>query len=351
MASPQVEDGFIRIANEIVEALWKVNLCPYESRVLWFILRKTYGFQKKMDWIALSQFSKNLGIDRRHIHRTLKGLLAKHMLVTDRGDKNQVSYGFQKDYGKWKVSPKKVTVTCRDDRVSPGEVIGVSPREVPTKDIITKETITKDNTLVPHKKTEAHARAADGLSSLARLWNDTCPHLPRVREVSWARRRKERLRLEERPLSEWQEVFTKIEASSFCRGSGPTGWKATYDWIIENPDNAIKVLEGKYDDAVRPVEEKRPKPKSCGSCADGLRANVQRLQPERWYPTNYACGCEAGQQYESYEKWPCNGCLALDTSQKAMLEVGMSLPVCQAYRMKAYQVKCKTWKKRLAEGN
>jgi len=33
MASPQKENGFTPIANEIIEALCKVNLSPYESRI------------------------------------------------------------------------------------------------------------------------------------------------------------------------------------------------------------------------------------------------------------------------------------------------------------------------------
>ena len=81
MVSPQVENGFTRIANEIIEALWKVNLSPYETRVLWFLLRKTYGWKKKTDWITLSQFSKNIGLDRRLIHRTLKSLFSKKIIT------------------------------------------------------------------------------------------------------------------------------------------------------------------------------------------------------------------------------------------------------------------------------
>ena len=38
MASPQKEHGYTPIANEIVEALMKINLSACESRVLWFIL-------------------------------------------------------------------------------------------------------------------------------------------------------------------------------------------------------------------------------------------------------------------------------------------------------------------------
>ena len=44
MASPQLEDGFTRVANELLEALAKLKLCAYETKVLIFIIRKTYGW-------------------------------------------------------------------------------------------------------------------------------------------------------------------------------------------------------------------------------------------------------------------------------------------------------------------
>ena len=87
-ASPQAEDGFIRIASEIVDALCKVNLSAYESRVLWFILRKTYGWQKKTDWISLSQFSKGTGLDKRHVHRTLKRLQEREIVKDAKLNRN-----------------------------------------------------------------------------------------------------------------------------------------------------------------------------------------------------------------------------------------------------------------------
>ena len=144
MPSPQMEDGFTPIPNEILEALCKVNLSPYESRVLWFLLRKTYGWKKKSDRIALSQFSKGLGLDRRLVHRALKKLSTeKKMIVISRDDKNRPTYGFQKDYSKWRMSSRKMTVIGTDDGVSSTEMMGVSSVEMNTKETITKETIQK----------------------------------------------------------------------------------------------------------------------------------------------------------------------------------------------------------------
>ena len=48
MANPQLEDGYTKIANEILEALAGINLSPYEGRALFFLIRKTYGWKKKL---------------------------------------------------------------------------------------------------------------------------------------------------------------------------------------------------------------------------------------------------------------------------------------------------------------
>jgi phage replication O-like protein O len=100
MANPQLENGHIRIANEIVEeALCKTNLSAYESRILWFILRKTYGWNKKSDRISYTQFEET-GITRRHIARTLCQLKNRN-IITVSGNGQRLKYSFQKDYTKW----------------------------------------------------------------------------------------------------------------------------------------------------------------------------------------------------------------------------------------------------------
>lgn len=147
MSSPQLKNGYTPVANEIMEALWKVNLYPYESRIIWFILRKTYGWKKKTDWITLNQFSKEIGLDKRLIHRTLKKLADRNIIIIYRDDKNLIRYGFQKNYERWKASSKKMTkiksVINKDDETS--------SFEIPTKETNTKK-INNGEPLVPTKK-------------------------------------------------------------------------------------------------------------------------------------------------------------------------------------------------------
>ena len=138
--SPQLEDGFTKIAHEIMEALAKINLSPYESRVIWFLLRKTYGWKKKSDWIAGSQFRTGLGgLDRRHIWRAAKSLAKRDIIVISTDDTGNPIYSFQKDYSKWTASCKKMTpVISTDDKRH------LYRHTLSSVEAHTKETLTKD---------------------------------------------------------------------------------------------------------------------------------------------------------------------------------------------------------------
>ena len=103
MANPQLENGFTMVANEILEALVKINLSSYESRVLWFIIRKTYGWHRPSDWIALSQIVKGTGIDKRNVWRTMKSLERRNLIIRP----NPKQLGFQKNYALW-VNKKRI---------------------------------------------------------------------------------------------------------------------------------------------------------------------------------------------------------------------------------------------------
>lgn len=156
MANPQLENGHIDIANTIVDKLCSYRLSGQEWQMIWVILRKTWGWlenpkdknspKKKMDIISLSQFEQFTGIDRRKCHTILKKLILKKVIkktITQKGDKFIISYGFQKNFDLWKLSPKKVTITQKGDGVSPKKVTKLSPKKVNTKETL-KETITKE---------------------------------------------------------------------------------------------------------------------------------------------------------------------------------------------------------------
>lgn len=100
MASPQTENGHTKIANEILEQLVKVGLLGSEWSVVFFVIRKTYGWNKKEDRISLTQFEKATKLSRPTVVKTLKNLSIKGILVKT----PLLAYQLQKDWEKWVVN-------------------------------------------------------------------------------------------------------------------------------------------------------------------------------------------------------------------------------------------------------
>ena len=109
MSSPQVENGYTRIANELYE---KILVFPFTKRQLLIVLaviRKTYGFGKKEDDMTLTQLADMTGIDLANVSRTVKELHCMNVLLKQQGRYGYV-LGISKDYRKWKTLPKQQEV-------------------------------------------------------------------------------------------------------------------------------------------------------------------------------------------------------------------------------------------------
>ena len=96
---------------------------------------------------------------------------------------------------------------------------------------------------------------------LIQAWNAICADagLPEVREAIPSRIQKAKIRLRENPdiHSYWVQVFQKIIQTPFLMGENDRGWRATYDWVVANQENALGVLEGKYDN----IRQSKARPK------------------------------------------------------------------------------------------
>ncbi len=116
MANPQKENGFTAIANEIMDALIKIRIPGEARQVLDLIIRQTYGWNKKQDAIALTQFVEATGLSKVHVCRMLNRLYEMNIItnigksITKKGNEISQVYEFNKNYETWKPLPKKVTL-------------------------------------------------------------------------------------------------------------------------------------------------------------------------------------------------------------------------------------------------
>jgi len=146
MASPQLQNGYTKIANEILEALICANFNGTEFAVVVMIIRKTYGFNKKSDKISISQFEKNIGSSRPAICKALKKLVVNKTLLVNKS--LLVSeYSLNKDHNEWLVNKtllvNKTSVTSKQN-----DILLVN------KTIHTKETIQKKRKKEKHTHLE-----------------------------------------------------------------------------------------------------------------------------------------------------------------------------------------------------
>ena len=134
---PQTENGFTRIANELIEQFARIRIPGEAMQVFWVMLRKIYGFHKKSDPIALSQIVAATGLSKVAVCKAIKKLVELN-LITKKGNKIAAEYAINKHFDTWNPLPKKVTL--------PKKVMAVTKKgnlPLPKKDT-TKETITKE---------------------------------------------------------------------------------------------------------------------------------------------------------------------------------------------------------------
>jgi phage replication O-like protein O len=138
MAKPQLENGFSRVANEILEALALTKLNMQETRFVFYLLRMTYGWgQTFVPW-SNKAFCVGTALSRQNVNTTKRKLKGRKIILEQEG-----KIRLNKDYEQW-LSPDRLhkgvvqtDYTCSPDRLQ--TVVRVdykNPRKAkPRKDV------------------------------------------------------------------------------------------------------------------------------------------------------------------------------------------------------------------------
>lgn len=206
-----LDDGFTRIANELLEAVMRAGLSQHQLLVFMAVMRKTYGFNKKSDWVSNEQLSELTGI-LPHKCSAAKSVLVKRGILTQTGR----VIGINKTVSEWSSLPvkgkekkpylKKVTLPESGKKSLPESGNAYYPNQVNTKDKHTKDN--KDNINNPPKSPRAVSFDAsavqlpDWLS--AEIW------------LSWVAYRRDL----KKPIKSQQTVTQAINLLDRCRLNG-----------------------------------------------------------------------------------------------------------------------------------
>ncbi|AHF77931.1 Phage replication protein O [Sodalis praecaptivus] len=140
------DDGYTRIANELLEAVMLSGLTQNQLLIALAVIRKTYGYNRKSDWISNSQLSELTGIPETRCSTTRNELIKLNVIRAEgrqTGVNKEISGWLTKINGICKPLRNPSTFTQSVKKSFTESVIDPLRNPLNTKDKHTKDN--KDN--------------------------------------------------------------------------------------------------------------------------------------------------------------------------------------------------------------
>jgi hypothetical protein len=142
------------------------------------------------------------------------------------------------------------TQNVDNDTLSAGQNVDTGTQRKVKKRKVKKSKVKNKKIYVgPSDQPEEEVVEKVPFDEIKNLFNELCPSYSKVISITEKRKPHIRARWEqfEGNIQTFETAFTKLEESEFCKGNNDRRWKASFDWLIANDTNLVKVLEGKYD--------------------------------------------------------------------------------------------------------
>ncbi|MCX9065095.1 replication protein [Citrobacter portucalensis] len=247
-----LDDGYTRIANELLEAVMAADLTARQLKVVLAVIRKTYGFGKKFDRITNTQIAMMSGIHHTHVCKAKNEMIAMNIIVT-----NGLAIGVNKVISEWnfEVSQVSQSLAKTANKTLANLANGYKPSQLNTKETIQKkerkdppkspkgECGGQEEQPVPQKKPAIDYQAV--LSAYNSTLGD---RLPQAEALNDKRRRSIKRLLSElkeptvEAIENYFSAFSRT-AKPFYFGDNDTGWRASFDYLLRS-DTLVKTREG-----------------------------------------------------------------------------------------------------------
>lgn len=235
MAAPQLEDGHLKIANELFEALVLAPLSKREYKVILAVIRKTYGYNKKFDVISMWWIASMTGIKRGHVAATAAELVRRKILIRKDGEvrhgQSVFMVGINKNYTEWTV-PK---TDPAQNRTGPETGTEPYPKQV----------------RIPYPKRDTYKDNKDNKDNIARSFDQFYSAYPRKAGKKHALKAFARLKPDDALLS---LMLSAIEKQKQARAEK----ERRGIWVPELKHPATWINGGCWEDE---VEDVKPKPR------------------------------------------------------------------------------------------
>ncbi|WP_374697303.1 replication protein [Alcaligenes nematophilus] len=148
---PQLENGYLRIANELFDAALRFGFTGRQIHVLFAVIRKTYGYGKTADDVSASQIGDICGMSRSHVTSTLNQLADMKVINKQPGVYGSI-VSINKDYRAWITADDLAKASSKSVQVSQNGTSTKSVQGVPKKDFASTKSVQVDSTESVHTK-------------------------------------------------------------------------------------------------------------------------------------------------------------------------------------------------------
>lgn len=213
------------------------------------ILRKTYGYNKKEAVISLGEINISTGINKPNCIRAIEQLICKNLIIKKDNEnlrKGCFLYSINKDYETWVSLSKKIIrpfVIKKDNKPLSKKITTVIKKDN-NASLLYKNNF-KDN-IKTKERILKYPKERPLYPFFLEKWNLFLN--PKLSLLTNSRKMKIRSRLEKDKdfYTHFEQCIEIIKETNFLLGKNPRGWRATFDWLIKNDRNYIRVLEGCY---------------------------------------------------------------------------------------------------------
>jgi phage replication O-like protein O len=98
---PQLEDGFTRIAHEILLNTARHKFNGTQRGIMDIVWRFTYGYRRKWAELSLTDLAEPIDATKGQVDRELKSLIARKVILVKSLPGQKRALGFNKNYGQW----------------------------------------------------------------------------------------------------------------------------------------------------------------------------------------------------------------------------------------------------------
>lgn len=110
---PDLDNGYTRIANELLEALCRAPVTGAEMRTLFAVVRLTYGWHRRANTVRAADVARMTNLHLQTVHAALRELTARGFLHSGGGGPGRArKIGLNKRYKQWQ--PREPTTASSE---------------------------------------------------------------------------------------------------------------------------------------------------------------------------------------------------------------------------------------------